>query len=157
MKQSEPTRRRDALRPADLLPLAVGVAALAGGTAFGWDARLVDAIVTPPAVVRAVLVGLAVVGGAWLLAAGLRRIGAETAERSTAPDRSAAPERSTAPDLPTMVRGVRLVFLGVALFAASVGWVVAHPLPLVIALIIAGVDVVETSFLLLVVRARRAA
>ena len=146
-----PTRRRDALRPADLLPLAVGVAALAGGTAFGWDARLVDAIVTPPAVVRAVLVGLAVVGGAWLLAAGLRRIGAETAERS------AAPERSTAPDLPTMVRGVRLVFLGVALFAASVGWVVAHPLPLVIALIIAGVDVVETSFLLLVVRARRAA
>ncbi|MBA2316144.1 MAG: hypothetical protein H0V87_12210 [Chloroflexi bacterium] len=145
MKQSEPTRRRDALRPADLLPLAVGVAALAGGTAFGWDARLVDAIVTPPAVVRAVLVGLAVVGGAWLLAAGLRRIGAETAERSTAPD------------LPTMVRGVRLVFLGVALFAASVGWVVAHPLPLVIALIIAGVDVVETSFLLLVVRARRTA
>ena len=145
MKQSEPTRRRDALRPADLLPLAVGVAALAGGTAFGWDAQLVDAIVTPPAVVRAVLVGLAVVGGAWLLAAGLRRIGAETAERSAAPD------------LPTMVRGVRLVFLGVALFAASVGWVVAHPLPLVIALIIAGVDVVETSFLLLVVRARRAA
>jgi len=125
--------------------LAVGVAALAGGTAFGWDAQLVDAIVTPPAVVRAVLVGLAVVGGAWLLAAGLRRIGAETAERSAAPD------------LPTMVRGVRLVFLGVALFAASVGWVVAHPLPLVIALIIAGVDVVETSFLLLVVRARRAA
>ena len=131
-------------RLSDLAPLAVGVAALAIGTAFGWDARVVDAVVTPPAFVRAVLVGLAVAGGLALLAAGLRRIGTEAADRFAAPH------------LPTMVRGVRLVFLAVALFAASVGWIVGHPLPIVIALIIAGVDVVETSFLLLVVRRHRA-
>ena len=133
---------RPSIRPADLAPLGLGLAALAVGTAFGWDARVVDAVVTPPALIRAVLVGLAIVGGVALLAAGLRRIGAE----ATAP--------SGQPHVPTMVRGVRLVFLGVALFAASVGWVAGHPLPSIVALIIAGIDVVETSFLLLVVRRR---
>ena len=51
-------------------------------------------------------------------------------------------------DLGTMVRGVRLVFLAAASFTAAAGWLLAEPLPLVIALVIAGVDVVETSFLL---------
>ena len=54
-----------------------------------------------------------------------------------------------------MVRGIRLVFLAVAALAAALGWILGHPLPIVIALIIAGVDVIETSFLLLVVRTRR--
>ena len=54
-----------------------------------------------------------------------------------------------------MVRGIRLSFLAVAAFAAAAGWVLAHPLPIVVALIIAGVDVIETSFLLLVVTVRR--
>jgi len=53
-----------------------------------------------------------------------------------------------------MVRGVRLAFLAVAAFAAAAGWVIGHPLPIVVALVIAGVDVVETSFLLLVVQLR---
>lgn len=136
---------REAVAPRELLPLGIGIAALVVGTAFGWDARLVDAVVTPPALVRALLVAIAVVGGAILLAAGLRRIGEKTG--GGAIDGSA--------DLPAMIRGVRLVFLGVAAWAAAVGWVAGHPLPIVIALIIAGVDVLETSFLLLVVRARR--
>jgi hypothetical protein len=132
------------LRPVALAPLALGALALVVGTAFGWDARLVDAVVTPPPIVRAALVAVAVVGGIALLAAGLRRIG----------ERGAGPAMGTR-ELGGMIRGVRLVFLGVAAWAAAIGWIVGHPLPLVIALIIAGIDVIETSFLLLVVRSRR--
>jgi hypothetical protein len=134
----------DRIRPAGLLPLALGTLAFAIGTAFGWDARLVEAVVTPPAIVRAALVALAVVAGVALLVAGLRRIGA----------RDAGPVMGTI-GVGVMIRGVRLVFLGVAAWAAAVGWIVGHPLPLVIALIIAGIDVIETSFLLLVVQGRR--
>lgn len=137
---------RDALRAVDLLPLVAGLGALVVGTAFGWDARLVDAVVTPPAAARAALVALGVVGGIALLAAGLRRIAGREGGSSLG---------ST--DMGAMIRGVRLVFLGVASLAAAVGWLVGHPLPLVIALIIAGVDVIETSFLLLVVSGRRPA
>ena len=39
-----------------LVPLAAGLLALIVGTAFGWDARLLDALVSPPALVRAALV-----------------------------------------------------------------------------------------------------
>jgi hypothetical protein len=53
-----------------------------------------------------------------------------------------------------MIRGVRLVFLAVAAFAAAAGWLLAHPLPLVVATVIAAIDVIETSFLLLVVTVR---
>ena len=133
------------MRPADAVPLALGLAALVVGTAFGWDARLVDAVVGPPAAARAALVALAVIGGLGLLAAGLRRMAARGGEALGSVD------------LGAMIGGVRLVFLGVASLAAAVGWLAGHPLPLVIALIIAGVDVVETSFLLLVVRGRRSA
>ena len=141
------TAERDehGLRPVDLAPLALGTLAFVVGTAFGWDARLVDAVVTPPAIVRAALVALSVVGGIALLAGGLRRIG----ERAPATPMGGR-------ELGRMIRGVRLVFLGVAAWAAAVGWIAGHPLPLVIALIIAGIDVIETSFLLLVVRSRRA-
>jgi len=58
-------------------------------------------------------------------------------------------------DVPGMVRAVRLAFLAVAAFAAAAGWALAHPLPLIVAAVIAGIDVVETSFLLLVVSGPR--
>jgi hypothetical protein len=117
-------------------PLAAGVGALVVGTAFGWNAGLLDRLVTPPTVVRAALVGAA----AWLGAEMLRRalIGLTHED-----------------DLPTLVRGVRFVFLAVAALAAGAAWLLANPLPLIVALVIAGVDVVETSFLLIVVGARR--
>jgi len=54
-------------------------------------------------------------------------------------------------DVPGLIRGVRLVFLALAAGAAGVGWVLADALPLIVALVIAGIDVLETSFLLLVV------
>ena len=48
-----------------------------------------------------------------------------------------------------------LVFLALASAAAGAGWALGDPLPLVVALVIAGIDVVETSFLLLVVASGR--
>jgi len=113
------------------------------GTAAGWDARLVQAIAAPPALVRAALVGVAVVLGIALLGRAVARLGAA--------DPAGARER----DLVSLTRGVRLAFLAVAAFSAAGGWALGHPLPIVIALVIAGVDVLETSFLLLVVAARR--
>ena len=131
------------MTPRDFGPLVLGIAALVVGTVFGWDARLLQAIVTPPALVRAVLTAAAVVAGVALLARSVARIGEGRADPAGEPN------------LPLMVRGVRLAFLAVAAFAAAAGWLLGHPLPIVIAFVIAGVDVIETSFLLLVVRMRR--
>src|SRR5207244_5098950 len=39
-------------RPRAVIPLLIGLAALVVGTLFGWDTRLLDAIVTPPALIR---------------------------------------------------------------------------------------------------------
>ena len=132
-----------------LLPLGAGCLALIVGTAFGWDPRLVDAVVSPPAVVRAALVAASFLTGMWLLRRAVARIAAA--------DRAVVPETAGSRDLAGMVRAVRLVFLAVAAFAAAGGWVLGSALPLVAALIIAGIDVVETSFLLLVVSLRREA
>jgi hypothetical protein len=57
-------------------------------------------------------------------------------------------------DVPGLIRAVRLAFLAVAALAAAAGWAIGHPLPLIVAAIIAGIDVVETSFLLVVVGRR---
>lgn len=137
--------------------LLLGAGAIAAGTALGWDAMALAAFVTPPPLVRSALVGLAVAIGVVLLIGALQRLGAP-ADRPNG-DRIDDPTpadlgRVDAPRMATMIRGVRLVFLAVAAFAAASGWLLGHPLPLVIALVIAGVDVLETSFLLLVVSLR---
>jgi hypothetical protein len=126
--------------------LAAGAGAIAAGTALGWDAAALSALVTPPAPIRAALVGASAAVGVWLLAAALARLSGD-------PEEAGRPigERR---DIGSMIRGVRLVFLAVAAFAAGAGWILGHPLPLVVALVIAGVDVLETSFLLLVVNIR---
>jgi hypothetical protein len=126
-----------------LLPLAVGLVVLAAGTASGWDARLVEAVASPPVLVRAALVAASVVLGFALLSRALARLADA--------DRIGTRER----DLVSLTRGVRLAFLAVAAFSAAGGWALGHPLPIVIALVIAGVDVLETSFLLLVIATRR--
>ena len=41
---------------------------------MGWDGTLVDAVVTPPPIVRAGLVALAVLFAVWALGRGIRRI-----------------------------------------------------------------------------------
>jgi hypothetical protein len=129
-------------RLATAVTLVVGTAALVIAVLAGSNEDVLNAVVTPPPFVRAVLIAVCAVGGVALLAAAATQIGA-------AGD-GAAPER----DLPGMIRGVRLVFLAVAAFAAAAGWLLAHPLPLIVAVIIAAIDVIETSFLLLVVTVR---
>lgn len=122
--------------PRRFVPLLAGLAALVVGTAFGWNAGLLQDLVAPPALVRAALVG----GTAWLGLEMLRRALLGLRNRD---------------DLTALVRGVRFVFLAVSAFAVGAGWLLANPLPLIVALVIAGVDVVETSLLLIVVGARR--
>jgi hypothetical protein len=122
-----------------VVALVLGVAAVVVGSVVGGSSALVDAVVTPPILVRAALVGVSVVVAVTLLGRALSALGG-----GDAPDR----------DMATMIRGVRLAFLAVAAIAAGAGWLVGHPLLLVVALVIAGVDVVETSFLLIVARTR---
>jgi protein-S-isoprenylcysteine O-methyltransferase Ste14 len=120
--------------------LVAGAVALVAGSALGRDAWLLEMLASPPALVRAAFVGAAVVAAIVLLREALLRL-----------ERSADGGRH---DLPTMVRGIRFVFLAVAAVSAAAGWLMAHPLPIVVALVIAGIDVLETTFLLLVVSVR---
>jgi hypothetical protein len=128
--------------------LVVGALAMAGGTALGWNADALSAVVTPPPYLRAALVGLAVAIGLVLLLGALNRLAGDPDETERV--RAGEPPR----DIAAMIRGVRFVFLAVAAFAAASGWLLGHPLPLVVALVIAGVDILETSFLLIVVGLR---
>ncbi len=137
--------------------LVFGGVAFAGGTLLGWNAGLLDAVVRPPAVIGAALVGASAVTGLVLLAAAIRRIEAGRSPALPAAPVAAAPV-AAAPDataLVSLIRGVRYVFLAVAAFSAGAGWLLGHPLPLIVALVIAGVDVLETTLLLLVVALRR--
>jgi hypothetical protein len=116
------------------IAVGLGILAIVTATVVGWNGAWLDAVVAPPPIVRAALVGGAVALGALLLARSVGRM----AEAGTQ-------------DVPGLIRAVRLAFLAVAAFAAAAGWAVAHPLPLVVAAVIAGIDIIETSFLLLVV------
>jgi hypothetical protein len=129
-----------------LLWLLAGGVALVGGTLLGWNGELLAAIATPPPVVRAALVGLAVVAALWCMVEAVRRL--EAGRHLAAADLGGR-------DLATLVRGVRFVFLAVAALSAAAGWLLGHPLPFVVALVIAGVDILETTFLLLVIAIRR--
>lgn len=120
-----------------VVALALGALALVAATFAGWNQGLLDSLVTPPPLIRAVLVGGSVALGLVLLARSLGRLAASS-------------ER----DVPALIRAVRLAFLAVAALTAAAGWAIGHPLPLIIAAVIAGIDVLETSFLLLVVGRR---
>jgi hypothetical protein len=116
-----------------LVAIGVGGLAVVAATLAGSDGTALQAIVHPPALVRAALVGGSAALAVVLLSRGLARLAAGTT------------------DVPGVIRGVRLVFLAVAALAAGAGWAFGDALPLIVALVIAGVDVLETSFLLLVV------
>jgi len=126
---------RDRPRVGAAVAIILGTLAVAAATVVGWNEGWLDAVVAPPLVVRAALVGGSVALGAWLLA--------QSAIRMAIAGTS---------DVRALIRAVRLAFLAVAALAAAAGWLLGHPLPLVIAAVIAGIDVIETSFLLLVVR-----
>lgn len=118
--------------------VGVGILAVVAATAFGSERAAIDALVRPPALIRAALVGGSAVLAVFLLSRGLVRLAAGS------------------DDVPSLVRGVRLVFLALAAASAGIGWLLADPLPLIVALVIAGIDVIETSFLLIVVASGRA-
>jgi len=120
--------------------LAVGVVAVVAVSVPGIAATALGALATRPALVRAFLAAVAIVGGLALLRRALLLI-----EATLTPS-----DGLSARELAAMVRGIRFVFLAAAAFAAAAGWVIGDPLPIVIGLVIAGVDLAETSFLLLV-------
>jgi hypothetical protein len=122
----------------------IGIVSLAGAAD-----ELLHVLARPPAVVRAFLSGFTIVLGGWLLLAAIHQI-----DESIGHDPAAQGGGISDADLGVLVRAVRLVFLSAASFTAAGGWLIGDPLPLVIALVIAGVDVVETSFLLLVATRR---
>jgi hypothetical protein len=142
-------RRRPDPRLVVALAVLGGIAAIVLAMMTGLAPDLLAFAAAPPPIVRAVLAGGAIVVGGRLLLSATRRIDASI-RREREPG-----GRISDADLGVLVRGVRLVFLAAASFTAAAGWIVAEPLPLVIALVIAGVDVVETSFLLLVATSRR--
>jgi hypothetical protein len=54
-----------------------------------------------------------------------------------------------------LIRAIRLVFVAVGCLAAAAGWIIGSPVPIVAGLIIIGIDVIETTFLMLVTAVRR--
>jgi hypothetical protein len=118
--------------------IGLGLLAVVGATVLGsLPTGSLEGLMQPPALIRAALVGGFAGLGIVLLLRSVRRM----SEAGQA-------------DVPDLIRGVRLAFLAVAAFAAASGWAIGHPLPVVLAAIIAGIDVIETSFLLLVSRER---
>jgi len=115
------------------IAIGAGLLAVVAGTALGLAPAFLEAVVHPPAIVRAALIGGSVAIGVVLLT------------------RSLAAMSAGETDIRRLIRGVRLAFLAIAAFAAAAGWAAGSPLPLLVALVIAGIDVVETSFMLLVV------
>jgi hypothetical protein len=122
--------------------VVAGIAALVAGTLAGWSSELIEAIATPPALVRAALVAVMVLAALRLLAEAIARLEAGRQRPAAAADGG---------DLVVLIRGIRFVFLAVAAISAAGGWLLGSAVPLVAALLIGGVDVVETGFLLLVV------
>ena len=120
-------------RTATVGALVLGALAVVVATVAGSSANGLETLVRPPSLIRAALVGVSAVAAVAIFVRGLGRLSAGTS------------------DVPGLVRGVRLIFLAVAAAAAGAGWLVGEPILLIVALVIAGVDVVETSFLLLVV------
>ena len=116
-----------------LVAVGIGAIAVVGATVAGSNGAFLDDLVHPIPIVRAALVGVSAALAVILLTRGLTRL----SEGRT--------------DVPGMIRGVRLVFLAVAAGAAGMAWILADPLPLIVALVIAGIDILETSFLLVVV------
>ena len=149
---AERRRARIEERPLIAMALLAGIVAVAIAMAAGLAPGLMLAVARPAPILRAVLAGGAIVVGGRLLLSALRRI-----DRSVRREVDVAgSSRLSDADLGMLVRGVRLVFLAAAAFAAAAGWILGEALPLVVALVIAGVDVVETSFLLLVATRRDA-
>ena len=108
---------------------AVVLAMLAGRS------DLLGSLLQPPAAARWLLGAAGALIGVVLLFRAASRMGAARG------------------DARALIRSVRMVFLAVAAFAAAAGWFLGSALPIVVALVIGGVDVLETTLLLIVTAA----
>lgn len=122
-------------------PLVAGVALLLVGGLIGLNPDALDAALKGPIVVRLALAAAAALVAVWYLLSAMSRLAGGSGSPEAGPTRRPFAE---------MVRGVRYVFLAIASVAVGAAFVVSHPLPLIIGLIVAAVDVIETSFLLIV-------
>ncbi len=116
------------------LILLLGVGAMVLASSVG-HVDVMGAILEPPPIGRLMLGIAALMLGIVLVLRAVDRVGSASAD----------------PRL--LIRAVRLVFLALAAFAAAAGWFLGSGLPIVVALVIAGIDVIETTVLLLVVQA----
>jgi hypothetical protein len=127
------TIRERSIRPA--LALLAGVGAIGLAMASG-SSDLLGRILEPPFPLG-VLLGIAsLIIGVVVVLRAAARIG-EAGE-----------------DARELIRAIRLIFLAVGLCSAAAGWIMGTPIPIVAGLVIIGIDVLETTFLLLVSAAR---
>jgi hypothetical protein len=134
------TSARPRLHLLELAPLVIGIVALGVATAVGWNGDLLALLVSPPAIVRLALAIAALIVALLLVGAAVGRMESRD---------------DAGGHLVSMLRGIRLAFLALAAVSVALGWAVGSALPFVVALIIAGIDVIETSFLLIVVHRER--
>ncbi len=125
-------------------PLAAGIGLVGAGSLVALQPDAANAVLDGPILLRAILAAFAGVRGLWLL---LLAAGTLAGDSDEAPGREAT---ATPRTFATMIRGIRLAFLAIATFSAAAGFLLGHLLPIVVGLIIAGVDIVETALLLLV-------
>ena len=116
--------------------LMVGGVVLLVGVAVAGRGDLLARVLEPPVWAAVPLAIAAALVGLVLVARAAERLGASSG------------------DPRALIRGIRLVFLAVAAFAAAAGWLLGSAMPVVVGLVIAAVDVIETTALLLVTRAR---
>ncbi|MDQ3449274.1 MAG: hypothetical protein M3432_08880 [Chloroflexota bacterium] len=109
--------------------LAIALAMVAGRT------DLLSVVLQPPTPVG------------WLLGAAAAIVGVVLLLRS-------ADQVGTSSEPAELIRAIRIAFLAVAAFGASAGWFIGSPVPIVAGLVIAGVDMLETTFLLVVATRR---
>ena len=124
-------------RGRQLLILLGGIGAVLAASIVGRQ-DVMGPILEPPPIGRLLFGIAAVLVGVVLVMRALGRFGAASG------------------DPRALIRAVRLMFLAVAAFAAAAGWFLGSALPIVVALVIAGVDVIETTLLMLVVHVRAA-
>ncbi len=117
------------------LILLLGIGAVALASVLG-RADVMGAILEPPLIGRLLLGGAAALVGVVLILRAVDRFG-----------RASGDPRA-------LIRAVRLIFLAIAAFAASAGWFLGSALPIVVALVIAGIDVIETTVLLLITQVK---
>jgi hypothetical protein len=117
------------------LILLLGVGAVVLASILGRT-DVPGAVLEPPLIGRLLLGGAAALVGVVLVLRAVDRFG-----------RASGDPRA-------LIRAVRLIFLAIAAFAASAGWFLGSALPIVVALVIAGIDVIETTVLLLVTQVK---